>query len=131
VNSSIELRKVIGGVVLTVLWVCTFLFIQSTLVIDWVGDGSVTTNFKFVVVLIGLLIIILYHIFYRASAETTKLSLTTALTICWLALIIFYPFKDPANDAGGAVAFFALIGGLGIVVLWVRFFSDDIVVSQS
>ena len=123
-NSSIELRKVIGGVVLTVLWVCTFLFIQSTLVIDWVGDGSVTTNFKFVVVLIGLLIIILYHIFYRAS-------LTTALTICWLALIIFYPFKDPANDAGGAVAFFALIGGLGIVVLWVRFFSDDIVVSQS
>ena len=130
-NSPIELRKVIGGVVLTILWVCTFLFIKSTLVIDWVGDGSVTTNFKFVVVLIGLLVIVFYHILYRASPETTKLSLTAALTICWLSLIIFYPFKDPANDAGGAVAFFALIGGLGIVVLWVRFFSDEIIVSQS
>lgn len=130
-NSPIELRKVIGGVVLTILWVCTFLFIKSDLIIDWVGDGSITTNFKLVVVLIGLLVIVFYHILYRASAETTKLSLTAALTICWLSLIIFYPFKDPNNDAGGAVAFFALIGGLGIVVLWVRFFSDEIVVSQS
>lgn len=129
-NSPIEVRKVIGGVVLTILWVCAFLFIKPTLIIDWVGDGSITTNFKLVVVLIGLLVIVFYHIFYRASPETTKLSLTAALTICWLSLIIFYPFKDPTNDAGGAVGFFALIGGLAVVILWVRFFSDEIVVTQ-
>ncbi len=126
-NNPLELRKVIGSVALTILWVCTFLFIKSTLVIDWVGDGSVTTNFKLVVVLIGLLIIVGYHIFVPSSGETTKLSLTSALTIIWLSLIIFYPFKDPTNDAGGAVGFFALIGGLAVCMLWVRFFSDEIV----
>lgn len=126
-NNPLQLRKVIGSVILTILWVCTFLFIKSTLIIDWVGDGSVTTNFKLVVVLIGLLVIVGYHIFYPSSAETTKLGLTAALTIVWLSLIIFYPFKDPTNDAGGAVGFFALIGGLAVCMLWVRFFSDEIV----
>ena len=130
VNSPIELRKVIGGVILSILWVCTFLFIKPTLIIDWVGDNSVTTNFKLVVVLIGLLVIVFYHIFYRSSGETTKLSLTATLTILWLSLIIFYPFKDPTNDAGGAVGFFALIGGLAVCVLWVRFFSDELIVAS-
>jgi hypothetical protein len=27
---------------------------------------------------------------------------------------------------GGAVGFFALITGLGVVVLWVHFFSDEV-----
>ncbi len=85
------------------------------------------TNFKAVVVLIGLLILFFYHLFYRSNAETTKLSWTTVLTICWLALIIFYPFKDPTNTARGAIGFFTLIGGLAVSILWVRFFSDEIV----
>ncbi|MBO0783726.1 MAG: hypothetical protein J2P37_33365 [Ktedonobacteraceae bacterium] len=128
-NSSIQLSKIVGGVILSILWVCTFLFIKSTLVIDWTGTGATTTNFKLVVNLIGLLIIVGYHIYtyVRGNAETTKLSLTSVLTIIWLALIIFYPFKDPANTAGGAVGFFALLGGLAVVVFWVRFFSDEIV----
>ncbi len=126
-NNPFEIRKVVGGVILAILWVCTFLFIKPTLVIDWVGDGSVTTNFKAVVVLIGLLILFFYHLFYRSNAETTKLSWTTVLTICWLALIIFYPFKDPTNTARGAIGFFTLIGGLAVSILWVRFFSDEIV----
>jgi hypothetical protein len=84
---------------------------------------------KLVISLIGLLIIVGYHIYtyLRGNAETTKLGLTAVLTVLWLALIIFYPFKDPANLSGGAVGFFALIGGLAVVVLWVRFFSDEIV----
>ncbi|MBO0794390.1 MAG: hypothetical protein J2P36_26040, partial [Ktedonobacteraceae bacterium] len=96
-NSSIQLSKIVGGVILSILWVCTFLFIKSTLVIDWTGTGATTTNFKLVVNLIGLLIIVGYHIYtyVRGNAETTKLSLTSVLTIIWLALIIFYPFKDP------------------------------------
>lgn len=134
-NSPLELRKVIGSVILTILWVFCFLFIKSTLIIDWFDNGSVTTNFKLVVILIGLLVIVLYHIFYRSSTETTKLSLTAAFTVTWLALILFYPFNPPpdASDAvkaswpGGAVGFFALIGGLAVCVLWVRFFSDEIV----
>jgi len=106
-----------------------FLFIKSSLVIDWVGDGSVTTNLQMLVVLLGLLVIVFYHIYtyYRGGAETIKLGLTAILTICWLSLIIFYPFKDPANTSGGAVAFFTLVGGLAVCILWVRFFSDEII----
>ncbi len=126
-NSPLEMRKVIWAVVLTMLWVCIFLFFSPTLVIDWKGDASNLTYIKPILEFIGLLVIVFYHIFYRASGETTKLSLTSVLTICWLALILFYPFKDPANYNGGAIGFFALIGGLAVCVLWVRFFSDEIV----
>jgi len=126
------LSKILGSIILTVLWVCAFLFIRQTLVIDF-GAGIIF-NFKLFVVLIGLLIIVLYHIYYRSSVETTKLSLTACLTVIWLSLIIFYPFNPPATftDAqkstwpGGAVAFFTLVGGLGICVLWVRFLADEI-----
>jgi len=127
VNNPLEIRKVVGCVILTLAWVCTFLFIPSSLVIDWVGDGSVTTNFKLLVVVIGLLVLVAYHIFYASTAETNKLSWTTALTLSWISLIIFYPFKDPTNMASGSVGFFALIGGLLVCVLWVRFFSDEVI----
>lgn len=127
------LSKVIGSVVLTILWILSFMYIKPTLVIDF-GAGIVT-NFKFTVILLGLIIIILYHIFYRSSSEATKLSLTVWLTLSWLALVFFYPFQplqgtEVQAAAGveydGAVGFFALIGGLGICVLWVRFFSDEV-----
>ena len=132
-NNKVRFSTVLGGAILTLLWICCFLFIKSTLVIEF--GGGINTNFKLLVVLIGLLIIVFYHIFDRPSPETTKLSLTTALTMVWLALIIFYPFNPPPNLTsdqattwpGGAIAFFTLIGGLAVCVLWIRFFSDEIV----
>ncbi len=134
-KSTFGLRKVIGGVILTILWMFCFLFIKPTLYIDWLDNGNVTTNLLLLVAVIGLLVIVFYHIFYPSNTETTKLSLTAALTVIWLSLILFYPFNPPptASDAvksswpGGAIGFFALIGGLAICVLWVRFFSDEIV----
>ena len=114
--------KVIGGIVLTVLWICCFLFIRPTLIIDF--GGGVTMNLKLVVVLIGLLIIFFYHLLYPSSTEVTKLSWTSAFTVTWLALILFFPFKT-ASD-GGAIGFFTLVAGLGVCVLWVRFFSDEV-----
>ena len=128
-----RLSKVFGGIILTILWICGFLFIRPTLVFDF-GAG-ITVNLKFAVGVIGLLIIILYHIFYRSSTEVTKLSLTCSLTLAWLAVVFFYPFQphqgtETAYVAGkiydGAVGFFTLITGLAVCVLWVRFFSDDI-----
>jgi hypothetical protein len=85
--------------------------------------------------LLGLLIIILWHIFYRASSEATRLSWTVFLTLSWLALVFFYPFQPlqgneieaaAGTEYDGAVGVFALLGGLAICVLWVRFFSDEI-----
>ncbi len=124
-NNSVQLGKVLGGIILGLLWVCCFTFISPTLVIDF--GANIIAPLRLTAILIGLLVIVAYHIFYRSSAESTKLSLTVILTIAWLAMIIFYPFKDPANEAGGAVGFFALVGGLAVVVLWVRFFSDELV----
>ena len=127
-----SVRKVLGGIILTVLWICCFLFIRQTLVIDF-GAG-ITVNFKLTVILLGLLIIVLYHIFYRSSTEATKLSLTAALTVAWLALLLFYPFRDLNNEgpgtAGGSVGFFTLVAGLAVCVLWVRFFADEITLDE-
>ena len=120
--SNRAVSKVVGGIILTILWILCFLYISPTLVIDF--GGGVTIGLKFVVVLVGLLIIFFYHQLYRSHVEVTKLSWTCVATLAWLALILFFPFRT--SDAGGAVGFFAMIGGLGISVLWVRFFSDEI-----
>jgi membrane associated rhomboid family serine protease len=108
---------------------CLFIFIKDSIVIDWNGDGSNLTSFKLVVGLIGFLVIVFYQLLMVTNAETKKLNATATLTIIWLSLILFYPFKDPNNTNSGAVAFFAMIGGLVVVVLWVRFFSDELVAS--
>ena len=128
-NNPVEIRKVAIGVVLSTLWICCFLFINDALVIDWTGDGSATTALKPLVIVIGLLVLFFYNQFYRSSPETTKLNWTVTLTLSWLALVVFYPFKDASVAEGtrGAVGFFTLIGGLAVCVLWVRFFSDEIV----
>lgn len=123
---SAELGKVIGGVILAVLYVCTFLLIKPTLVIDWAGDGSNLTPLLLVTGLVGLLVIIFYHMLYKSSAETNKLSWTAIGTVIWLSLILFYPFKDPNNSNSGAIGFFVLVGGLALCVAWVRYFSDEI-----
>ncbi|GCE26066.1 hypothetical protein KDA_15500 [Dictyobacter alpinus] len=126
-NSPLEIRKVILGIVLAMLWMCIFIFVKDSIVIDWAGDGSNLTPLKLVLGVIGLLVVGGYHLFVNATSETKKLSATVTLTIVWLSLILFYPFKEVGNTNGGAVGFFALIGGLAVVVLWVRFFSDDLI----
>jgi len=127
------LSKILGSIILTVLWVCAFLFIRQTLVIDF-GAGLIF-NFKFTVILLGLIIIVLYNIFYRSSPEVTKLSFTVALTIAWIALIFFYHFQplqgtEAEYAAGieydGSIGFFTIVGGLLVCLLWIRFFSDEI-----
>lgn len=69
------------------------------------------------------------QLFWKAPTEATKLSLTASATIFWLSLTLFFGFKDvnfTSEGYRGAVAFFALMGGLGIVLLWTRFLADDI-----
>jgi hypothetical protein len=127
VNNPKELRKVIIGTALAIIWMCIFIFIKNSIVIDWTGTLDNLTPLKTVLGLIGFVIIVAYIIFINAHHETKKLIGTVTLTIVWLSLIIFYPFKDPTNTAAGAVGFFTLLFGLAVVVLWVRFFSDEIV----
>jgi ABC-type transport system involved in cytochrome c biogenesis permease subunit len=130
---SQALRKILVSTVITVGWICCFLFIKPTLVIDF-GAGIIF-NFKFFMVLLVLLILVLFNIFTPSSAEATKLSFTVALTIAWLSLMIFYHFApqqgtEAAYAAGteydGTVGFFAIVSGLLVCLLWIRFFSDEI-----
>ena len=118
--------KVIGAILLSIAWICCFLFISPTLIIDF-GAG-ITLPFKDTVIFLGLLLLFIYHFAYRSNPETTKLSWTVVFSIAWLSLILFYPFKDPHVDEGtrGAVAFFTLVGGLAFCLFWIRFFSDEI-----
>jgi hypothetical protein len=65
------------------------------------------------------------QLFWRASAENTKLSMVVSATILWLSLAIFFNFNGNA-EWGGPIAFFTLVGGLGVVLAWTRFLADDI-----
>ena len=127
-SNPLEIRKVIISVILTMLWICLFLFFNDNLVIQW-SDTSITnlTPLKPIVEFIGFLVILFYNLFNGAHPETQKLSWTAFLTVTWLALILFYPFRDLTNYNGGAVGFIALLMGLAVCVLWVRFFSDEII----
>lgn len=76
--------------------------------------------------------------FWPATPETTKLGMTISATILWLSLALFFNFQantvcdllgtecTGAAQYGGAVAFFTLMGGLGIVLLWTRFLADEV-----
>ncbi len=78
------------------------------------------------------------QLFWSTTTETTKLSMTISATILWFSLALFFNFQENtvcdllgtectgAAQYGGAVAFFTLMGGLGIVLLWTRFLSDEI-----
>ncbi len=122
-----RIDKIMIALILAILWICCFLFIRPTLVIDF-GGGIPYVSLRLTAIVLGLLVLFLFHLLYPSNTETTKLSWTAVFTISWLALMFFYPFTDLTVDEGtrGAVAFFALVGGLAVCLLWVRFFSDEI-----
>ncbi len=64
------------------------------------------------------------QLFWAAPTEATKLGMAISATIVWLSLTLFFNFSNPTY--GGPVAFFALTGGLAVVLLWTRFLSDEI-----
>ncbi|HEX9036081.1 MAG TPA: hypothetical protein VF808_03735 [Ktedonobacterales bacterium] len=64
------------------------------------------------------------QLFWNAPTEATKLGMAISATIVWLSLTLFFNFHNEAY--GGPVAFFALTGGLGVVLLWTRFLADEI-----
>ena len=64
------------------------------------------------------------QLFWKAPTEATKLGLAASATVFWLGLTLFFNFKD--ETFGGAVAFFSLMGGLGVILLWTRFIADEI-----
>ncbi len=64
------------------------------------------------------------QLFWDAPVEATKLGMAISATIAWLSLTLFFNFENPTY--GGPVAFFALMGGLGVTLLWTRFLADEL-----
>ncbi len=65
------------------------------------------------------------QVFWSSGTENTKLSMVISATILWLSLAIFFNFRG-SEEFGGPVAFFTLVGGLGVVLAWTRFLADEI-----
>lgn len=125
--------KPVASVLVTLLWVIGFVVIPSASVHipDDPVNYAISLNFKWMWVIAFAVIWLMFQLFWRSSSETTKLSLGASYTLLWLALVFFFRFNGPFNtitDEGAAstAAFFALAGGLGVVLIWVRFFADDI-----
>lgn len=87
---------------------------------DPVQAGSI----RYGVILALALIWFGVQLFWKASTTATKLGLAVSATIIWLAIALFFGFGDP--EFGGPVAFFTLMGGLGIVLVWTHFLADQI-----
>lgn len=87
---------------------------------DPVQAGSI----RYGVILALALIWLGVQLFWKASTTATKLGLAVSATVIWLAIALFFGFHDP--QYGGPVAFFTLMGGLAIVLIWTHFLADEI-----
>jgi hypothetical protein len=130
--SSSRTAKPLVSALLALLFVVSFVlpFLQFDYLagpitpFDEVQAGAIRWGVILAVALIWLGV----QLFWKAPVEATKLGLAASATICWLSVCLLFGFKDLNLDEGqrGAVAFFALMGGLGITLLWIRFLSDQI-----
>ncbi|MFI5274239.1 MAG: hypothetical protein ACHQ4H_14490 [Ktedonobacterales bacterium] len=125
---SSRTSKPLVSALLALLFVLTFVvpFLQYDYLagpltpFDRVQAGSI----RYGVILAVALIWLGVQLFWKAAVTATKLGLAISATIIWLAITLFFGFNDP--QYGGPVAFFTLMGGLGIVLLWTHFLADEV-----
>jgi len=118
VGSALALLLVLA---LTLPWVSTEFLAGPLTPFDIVQAGSIHWGIVAAIFLLWLGV----QLFWPANTETTKLSLAVSATILWISLAIFFNFRGQP-DWGGPIAFFTLMGGLGVTLIWTRFLADDI-----
>jgi hypothetical protein len=89
---------------------------------DKVQAGAI----RFGIILAIALVWLGVQLFWKAPSEATKLGMAASATIVWLALVFFFNFTEETVGFGGAMAFFVLMGGLGVTLMWTRFLADEI-----
>ena len=87
---------------------------------DKVQAGSI----RFGIIMALALVWLGVQLFWKAPSEATKLGMAASATIIWLALVFFFNFE--VEGFGGAMAFFVLMGGLAVTLMWTRFLADEI-----
>jgi hypothetical protein len=126
--TSIQPNKVVLSTIVTLLLLGCFVFIDTgpkgILQGPLFNDSDVVANaFKWGFIIFFGIIWVLIQVFMEAPAESSRLSLAVSGSILWLGLVLFYHFADPAY--GGPVAFFALVGGLLVVIVWTHYLADE------
>lgn len=93
---------------------------------DKVQAGSIRYGVIIAIALLWLGI----QLFWKAPSAISKLGMASSFTILWLALVFFFNFNSENPNVtvgfGGAVAFFTLMGGLAVTLMWAHFLSDEI-----
>ena len=126
---NITAGKPVASVLVTLLWVVGFVAIPS---VSWhIPDDpknyALALNLKWIWIVLFAVVWLMFQLFWNSSKETSRLSMAVSFTLLWLALVFFFPFKDPSIESqAGAAAFFALASGLGVVLVWTRFLSDEV-----
>jgi len=124
---SIQPQKPLLSTIITLILLGCFAFIDpgphgflQSFFFDNPVEASAT---KWGIIAVVGVIWLLVQVFMEAPPESSRLSVALSGSILWLGLILFFHFADPAF--GGTVAFFALVGGLALVVIWTRYLADE------
>src|SRR5262249_43421418 len=126
--SSVNPLKPLISAIIALVWLGCFVFIdagpdgvlQKGLNFDHIGANAVKWGAIIAVGIVWLLV----QIFLDAPGESSLLSLAVSGSVLWLGLLLFYKFIGN-REFGGTVAFFALVGGLIVVITWTRYLADE------
>ena len=123
--SSIQPMKPIASTIVSVIWLACFVFLPTTAstIFTFNLSDAEASNIKWGTVLAVGIIWLLVQLFLEAPGTASRLSMALSGTVLWLGLLLFYHFDDPGY--GGPVAFFALVGGLIVVIVWIRYLADE------
>jgi hypothetical protein len=125
--SSVNPTKPMVSAIAAIVWLACFAFIDTgsngflQSYFHFSSDGAISV--KWAAIIIFGLIWLLVQLFMEAPPESSRLSLALSGSILWLGLLLFFNFAE--KNFGGAVAFFALVGGLAVVVTWTRYLADE------
>jgi cell division protein FtsW (lipid II flippase) len=128
-SRNITPGKPVASVLVTLLWIIGFVAIPS---VSWhipndPKNYALALNPKWIWIVLFAVIWLMFQLFWNSTKETSRLSMAVSYTLLWLALVFFFPFKDPSIESqAGTAAFFALAGGLGVVLVWTRFLADEV-----
>ncbi len=126
--TTIQPTKPVISAIVASLWLAAFVFIDPSpngfLHKVFNMQAAEANAYKLGAIFLFGLVWTLVMIFFDAPGTASRLSLALSGTILWLGLLLFFHFDDPGY--GGTVAFFALVGGLVVVITWIRYLADEI-----
>src|SRR5215472_16215927 len=98
--------KPVASVLITLLWVAAFVAVPSWSlhIPNDPVNYAVSFNVKWISIVALAVVWLMFQLFWRASSETTRLSLGVSYTLLWLALAFFFPFKDPTIESQAGAA---------------------------